>query len=107
MYIVSYLREIVREYYKKTSEISFRQLKNYYNDGKMLAQAIAKSYRGLYPTMRGVKRRVQREAIRKNRIARMARPRYKRYVKEIVMQKKRQWALERAQKAKQRANQKK
>lgn len=100
----------MREYYRKASEISFRQLKNYYNDGKMLAQAIAKSYRGLYPTMRGVKRRVIREAIRKNRIVRMARPRYKRYVKEIVMQKKRQWAIEKAQKAKQRAqmqNQKK
>lgn len=95
VYMVSYVKEILKAYYKKIGEISYRQIKNSYNDGKMLAQSIAKSSRGLYPTMRNVKRMVLRETVRKSKVAR---PRYKRYVREILIERRRQWAIEKARK---------
>lgn len=85
--MLSYIKEIIKTYYKKASELSYRQINNYYNDGKILAQSIAKSSRGLYPTMRSVKRMVLRETVRKNKIIR---PRYKRYAKELVIMRRKQ-----------------
>ncbi len=61
VYLMSYIKSLLTTYYNKPYELSYRQLKKYYKNGKMLAQMIKKSEKGLYTTMRKVKRVVMRE----------------------------------------------